>query len=156
MVKIYNLFFHRFHRVYNDIVYLVFIHQSVSPLSLSVSLSHINSLSPVPQQIQWLDELLGVLHSGIEHLQEKMDDGKRVHAQATLTFTPTRQHHARTFICLTHNPALNTPLKAEVRLHVEYPPEIELVFTPGEGVCSAMVILIRQFYASCLAWRFIS
>ncbi|XP_045124424.1 irregular chiasm C-roughest protein-like isoform X1 [Portunus trituberculatus] len=86
---------------------------------------------PAPE-IQWLDGSGGVIHKGVNHTQKPMEDGKRMYAHATLTFTPTRHHHGRTLTCLTHNPALNTPLDAKVRLNVEYPPEVQLEFSPEE------------------------
>ncbi|KAG7159066.1 Irregular chiasm C-roughest protein-like 1 [Homarus americanus] len=72
------------------------------------------------------------IHSGVQLSEDLMEDEKRVNAHATLTFTPTRHHHARSLTCLTHNPALHTPLAAKVRLNVEYPPEVQLQFSPEE------------------------
>ena len=61
-----------------------------------------------------------------------MEDGKRIYAESTVTFTPTRLHHKRTMSCVTHNPALPTPLTATVQLEVKYPPELNLKLTPSE------------------------
>ncbi|KAK8735666.1 hypothetical protein OTU49_005255, partial [Cherax quadricarinatus] len=98
------------------------------PLTLTCSSS---GGRPAPE-IQWLDGTGAEIHTGVHLSQDLMDDEKRVNAHATLTFTPTRHHHARTLTCLTHNPALHTPLAAKVRLNVEYPPEVQLVFSPDE------------------------
>ncbi|KAK7079762.1 hypothetical protein SK128_015593 [Halocaridina rubra] len=98
------------------------------PLTLTCSSS---GGKPAPE-IQWLDGTGAVLHDGVQHTEELMSDEKRVNAHATLTFIPTRHHHARTLTCLTHNPALNTPLAAKVHLNVEYPPEVQLQFSPGK------------------------
>ncbi|KAK3853880.1 hypothetical protein Pcinc_039600 [Petrolisthes cinctipes] len=98
------------------------------PLTLTCSSS---GGRPAPE-IQWLDDSGAVLHTGVTHIEELMEDGKKVSAQAALTFTPTRYHHGHTLTCLTHNPALNTPLDAKVPLNVEYPPELKLDFSPDE------------------------
>ncbi|XP_069180504.1 irregular chiasm C-roughest protein-like [Procambarus clarkii] len=107
-------------------------HPAVATAGVPLSLTCSSSGGRPAPEIQWLDATGAEIHSGVQLTQELMDDGKRVNAHATLTFTPTRHHHARILTCLTHNPALHTPLAAKVRLNVEYPPEVQLVFSPEE------------------------
>ncbi|XP_076032855.1 irregular chiasm C-roughest protein-like isoform X2 [Oratosquilla oratoria] len=106
-----------------------------------------------PADVHWLDGSAEI-KEGIEVIKTPMSDGKRVDVQAVLTFTPTRHHHNQTLTCLTHNPALNTPLTTTINVSVEYPPEVDLKFTPAvleEGIetsvhCNAIANPSRVSY----------
>ncbi|XP_068214786.1 irregular chiasm C-roughest protein-like [Palaemon carinicauda] len=77
-------------------------------------------------EIQWQDNVGRTVFGDVMYTAEMMPDKRRSNAKSTLNFNAAREHHNAVFTCMTSNPALRDPLKAQVHLKVRYAPDVTI------------------------------
>lgn len=77
-------------------------------------------------ELQWLDGTGHAVKEGVQYTTEKTVDGQRYNATSTLSFLAGSEHHDTVFTCVASSPALNEPIRAQVRLEVIYAPVITI------------------------------